>query len=110
QYINTNSYTPGAPIYTALWAEDFMRRTSFGDVILYYLRHPGVPLHEMNTEMHNSVSVIRPAELPNYREEDGFPPGTLASRFSLWSSLRTFSLQLFPYHLLILYLLPWIAA
>jgi hypothetical protein len=110
QYMNTNSYTPGAPLYTALWAEDFLRRTSFSDLILYYLRHPAVPLREMNSDLNLAAPVIRPPEMPNYREEDGLPAGTMATRFSLWSDLRSTALRVFPYHVLLFYLAPWVAA
>ena len=109
QYVHTNAYTPGAPIYTALWAEDFLRRTSFSDVILYYLRHPSVPLSEMNDELRTSAPVIRPRDMPNFREEDGIPPGTMDRRFSLWSSARSFALRIFPYHVILFYLAPWAA-
>ena len=110
QYLNTNSYTPTAPIYTALWAENFLRRTSFGDLILYYLRHPSVPLREMNSDLNLAAPVMRPREMPNYREEDGIPAGTMATRFSLWSNLRSLALHIFPYHVLLFYLAPWIVA
>jgi hypothetical protein len=110
QYVNTNSYTPGAPIYTALWAENFLRRTSFGDIILYYLRHPTVPLTEMDNDLNLSAPVIRPKEMPNFREEDGIPPGTMATRFSLWSTLRSKALSYVPYHVVFVFLAPWIAA
>ena len=108
QYMGTHSYTPGAPLYTALWAEDFLRRTSFSDVILYYLRHPNVPIREMNRDLNVSAPVMRPLDMPNYREEDGIPAGTMATRFSLWSSVRSTALSIFPYHVLLFYLAPWV--
>ncbi len=110
KYMNTNAYTPGAPIYNALWAENFMSRTSFGDVIAYYLRHPLVPLAEMKRDLQNEAPVLRPTDMPNYRQKDGFPPGVMATRFSLWSKLRSGALHLFPYHVILIYLAPWIAA
>ena len=33
----------------------------------------------------------------------------MASRFSLWSNLRSESLNAFPYHALLIYLAPWAA-
>ena len=110
QYIGTNSYTPGAPLYTALWAEDFLRRTSFSDLILYYLHHPTVPIREMDSDLRLAAPVIRPPEMPNFREEDGIPAGTMATRFSLWSNLRSAALHVFPYHVFLFYLAPWVAA
>jgi hypothetical protein len=108
EYLNTDSYTPGAPIYTALWAEDFLRRTSFGNVLVYYLKYPIVPLREMYRELNTNTPVIRPPDMPNYREQDR-PPLTMATRFSLWSNLRSGALGIFPYHLLLIYFAPWAA-
>jgi hypothetical protein len=107
-YVNTHAYMPQAPLYTALWAENLLRRTSFGDIALYYLKHPMVPLREINDDLNRSASVLRPTDMPNFREEDGIPPGTIATRFSLWSGLRSFLLRIFPYHVLLFYLAPWV--
>ena len=43
----------------------------------------------------------------NFRQKDGYPPGTMATRFSLWSNLRSGALWVFPYHVLLFYLAPW---
>ena len=110
QYMNTNSYTPTAPVYDSLWAENFLRRTSFADVVVYYLRHPSVPLREMDSDLRLAAPVMRPRDMPNFREQDGIPPGTMATRFSLWSNLRSAALRIFPYHVLLIYLAPWLAA
>ncbi len=110
QYMNTTAYTPGAPIYTELWAEDFLRRTSFADLIVYYLHHPSVPLLEMDSDLKLAAPAMRPPEMPNFREQDGIPPGTMATRFSFWSNLRSAALRAFPYAVLLFYLAPWVAA
>jgi len=47
--------------------------------------------------------------MANYRQAEGFPPHTVATRFSLWSNVRRRMLVNFPYHLLVLYSLPIIA-
>jgi hypothetical protein len=92
-----------------LWAENLLRRTSFGDLALYYVKHPLVPLREMNDDLNRYASVLRPTDMPNFREEDGIPPKTMATRFSLWSGFRSFTLRIFPYHVLLFYIAPWIA-
>src|SRR5207249_11772736 len=48
---------------------------------------------------------IRFRELANFRQEDGYPPGTLATRFSSWSSFRTALLSAWPSILLVWYAL-----
>jgi hypothetical protein len=109
EYMKTDAYTPGVPIYTALWAEDFLRRTSFADVFVYYLQNPGVPLREMHHELYVAAPVMRPPDIPNYRAQD-HPLRTMATRFSFWSNLRSGAIRIFPYHLLLIYVAPWAVA
>jgi hypothetical protein len=64
----------------------------------------------MNRDLNISAPVLRPRDMPNFREEDGIPAGTMATRFSLWSNLRSTALHVFPYHVLLIYLAPWVTA
>lgn len=107
QYLNTHAYVPGVPVYNDAWAANFLRRTSFGKLMEFYLRNPDVTFSEMNRDLTHAATILRPTDMANYREKDGFPPGTMASRFSLWSTLRSQSLKLFPYQVLVIYLAPW---
>jgi hypothetical protein len=109
KYIDTNAETPGAPVYDEQWANAFLHRTSFGKLIVYYLQNPDVVLREMNSDLHLAAPVLRPTDMANYRAQDGFPPRTMATRFSLWSNIRSALLREFPYHVLLIYLAPWIA-
>ncbi len=47
--------------------------------------------------------------MANFREKDGYPPRTMATRFSLWSNLRSGALKAFPYQVLLIFLSPWVA-
>jgi hypothetical protein len=110
KYLNTNAYTPGAPVGDAVWSEQFLRRTSFGKLAWFYLRNPDVVLKETNRELVSSAAVLRPKDMANYREEDGFPPRTLATRFSLWSSMRSRFSSMLPHFVIAIYLAPWLYA
>jgi energy-converting hydrogenase Eha subunit E len=107
KYLNTHAYVPGAPVYNDAWATDFLRRTSYGKLMWFYLRNPDVAFSEMNHDLTHAAPVLRPTDMANYREKDGFPPRTMASRFSLWSTLRSASMRVFPYQLVMIYLAPW---
>ena len=84
------------PLSDPLWTEDFLRRTSFGDLIIYYLRHPSVPLREIDFDLSHSSPAIRPPEVH--------------AQPKLWSTLRGAALRVFPYHLYLIYLAPWAVA
>jgi hypothetical protein len=109
KYLDTNAQTPGTPVYNAEWSKDFLQRATFSKLIWFYLRHPGVALSEMNRDLNVAAPVLRPTDMANYREKDGYPPRTLATRFSLWSTLRSTVLRIFPYHVLLFLLAPWAA-
>jgi hypothetical protein len=109
QYLGSHSYLPNSPVNNAKYAASFLRRTSFTKVAFYYLHHPDVALEELHRDLTEAAPVLRPADLPNYREQDGYPPRTLATRFSLWSNLRSATLRVFPYFPVLIFLAPWIA-
>jgi hypothetical protein len=110
KYLDTNAYTPGAPVYDEGWSKQFLQRTSFGQLAWFYLRNPDVVLKETNRELVSSAAVLRPKDMANYREKDGYPPRTLATRFSLWSSMRSRFSSMLPHFVIAIYLAPWLYA
>jgi hypothetical protein len=109
KYVESHAYVPGAPVYDEKWAENFLQRTSFAKLIWYYVQNPDIALIEMNRDLTHAAPVLRPKDMANFREKDGYPPGTMATRFSLWSNLRSGALSVFPYHVLLIFLAPWAA-
>ena len=109
KWIHTDAFDPGSPIHDPDWSQAFVSQVSFADVARLYLQYPGIALREIDHELHDSVHDLRPDYMANYREVDGFPPHTAATRFSLWSNLRARMLIDYPYHLVLLYSLPLFA-
>jgi hypothetical protein len=109
KYVDTHAYVPGVPVDKPEWVSQFLSKVSFGKLIWFYLGNPDVMLRELNRDLTVSAPVLRPTDMPNYREKDGYPPRTMATRFSLWSNLRSWALHVFPYHVLLIYLAPWLA-
>ena len=102
-YIGTHSYSPNTPVNDEEWQRQFMDRTSFGKIGLYYLNHPEITLDILGHSLAVDASSIRPDNLANFEREDGFPPNTHATRFSWWSNLRSRMVRAFPAHLVIFY-------
>jgi hypothetical protein len=109
KWIGTTAFGSGSPLSDPDWARSFQARVSFADVALLYLRHPDTALRQIDRELHDSVHVLRPDYMANYRAVDGFPPHTVATRFGLWSSWRDEALKQLPYLLPVLYVLPLLA-
>jgi hypothetical protein len=108
KYLGSHSYLPTSPVNDPKYVESFLQRTSFTKVAVFYLHHPDVAFSELHRDLVNAAPVLRPKDMPNYREQDGFPPGTMATRFSLWSNVRSWVLRVFPYSDVLLFVAPWI--
>ncbi len=99
----THAYSPGVPVTTPAWREDFVRRISYEKLLIYYLRHASVPWRILRRGLTESAPAMRPGNLANYQREDGFPPGALAQRFAGWSHLRAWLIWVFPTHIVVFY-------
>lgn len=110
KWVGTDAFSPGSPLADPDWSRAFTARVSFTRVAELYLRKPGIAIREIERDLHDSTYSIRPIYMANYRREDGFPPHSRATRFSLWSGLRGWMNGEYPHHLLILYALPLLAA
>ena len=103
--VGTHSYTLNSPAGDDKWERQFLRQTSYLKLARYYLHDLQVPLTMLWTTLRDEARWIRTPDLGNYRQKDGFPPGTLAKRFDWWSNLRSRFLKVFPAHLAIFYVL-----
>jgi hypothetical protein len=99
----THAYSPSSPVTTSTFRDEFIRQVSYGDLAMYYLHHPLVPLRLLGHGLTDFAPAMRPANIANYQREDGFPPGTLAHRFAVWSYLRAWSMFIFPAQMVIFY-------
>jgi hypothetical protein len=89
RYIGTQTYSPGTPTVDIAWLTSFNRRTGYGKLMRYWLRHPGEALHALHGDLVSSAPFMRQLNLSNFRQEDGHPPGALTGRFASWSALRS---------------------
>lgn len=106
KWIGMNAFSPGTPIHDPDWAQEFDSKVSFGDVALLYVGHPELAFYMVRRAFEDAMHSIRPSYLANYRQEDEFPPHSVATRFSFWSSLSMNVLAKYPYAILVVYGLP----
>ena len=74
KYLGSHSYVPGAPVDDPVWSKDFLRRTSFGKLIGFYLRNPDVALSEMNRDLTHAAPVFGPKTWPITARRTAFLP------------------------------------
>jgi len=110
KYAGTHAYMPGSPVTSPVWAADFVRRSGYGAVFRFYLRHPTRAIRILEEDLHREAYLMRCPNLSNFRRADGHPAGALTSRFASWSSLRSRLLLGWPEHLIVWYGLAIAAA
>jgi hypothetical protein len=98
RYIGTHSYTPDSPASDRAWVEAFYTRTTYPRLAGWYLRNPGRALSTLWNALANDAPELRQANLSNFRQQDGHPPGARTHRFARWSDLRVALLKRWPWH------------
>ncbi|MCL2165091.1 MAG: DUF6273 domain-containing protein [Oscillospiraceae bacterium] len=86
RFASTNRYVEGVAdeLNVTGFEDEFMRITKF-DLMLFYLRHPGLLTSSIEMSIAHS-GMIRPWYLSNYGQNS--ERLTLSNRFALWSGLR----------------------
>jgi hypothetical protein len=108
-YSGTNSYSQGTAMGNDAWRAEFTRKVTLTMLVTYYLQHPSIPLEQSELGLTESASGIRP-NLGNYQRDAGFPPFTRARRVDSWSDVRAWLLRVFPFHVVIFYVVMGIGS
>jgi hypothetical protein len=107
--VGLSPWAPHSRVANLQWLLPFYDVTS-RSLLSFYLHHPRRVWRILVQDLRTRAPLIRSRELPNFRQEDGYPPGALATRFSSWSSLRSRLLSAWPSHIIVWYLLLIIVA
>jgi hypothetical protein len=89
RYMGTWAYSVGSPLVEPdyNWEATFLRRTSYGKIGLFYLRHPLRAASILGVGLAWAI-VQRPPNLGNFDKSAAYPPGAQSRRFSLWSAFK----------------------
>ena len=104
-FIGMHAFMAGAPTLDPQWTREFLRRTSYGALLKWYFHHPLKALELLDQTLTIEAPQMRAPNLSNFRREDAPTHGWRASRFALWSDLRSALLRKWPHHMLAWYLL-----
>ena len=105
RYSGMTSYSSMTPMNDAGFRDYFSRRTSYGRVLTFYLRHPDRPLSKLLSDLRKEAPNRRVVYLSNFRRDYGRPAGARDPRLGSWSALRTRLFRWWPLHILF-----WLAA
>jgi hypothetical protein len=105
RFIGTHAFLPGNPTNDPAWLAAFARRTGYGYVLRYYIRHPVRMLAVLASDLREYAPMIRPWNLGNFRRDAGRAPGAQTTRFASWSTLRSTLFRRWPWHIVIWYTL-----
>ena len=99
RYIGTHAFMAGSPVDDPVWAHNFVRRSGYGALGGFYLRHPQWVGRFLAGDLEREAPLMRPRNLSNFPREYGHPPGARTDRFASWSELRSWLFQVWPWHI-----------
>ncbi|HZG84184.1 DUF6273 domain-containing protein [Paenibacillus sp.] len=85
----THGYMPDAPydIYGEAFSKAVYERATYGDIALFYLKHPERLIAKLRLSAENAV-YLRPSYLGNYEPDEERERFQFAERLSLWERAR----------------------
>ena len=86
KYVGSNPFATDSPLLESQFRMSFLHRVGHRQILAFYLRHPRRFAERVVRASRQGWS-LRPT-FGNFEESAGYPPGTLATRFSLWSRAR----------------------
>ncbi len=86
KYVGTNPFATDSPLLDSQFRRRFLHRIGHRQVVAFYLRHPKRFVERVERASRRAWS-LRPS-FGNFERSAGYPPGTLATGFSLWSETR----------------------
>jgi hypothetical protein len=111
RYIGLDSYAPGGPMEEPAWADSFRARTSYGQVLRFYIRHPSRAVAILRSDLEGETSQRYSPGLSSFREQVdgpecsaaqlGAPECSPASSLGSWSALRSWACRVWPAHLVL---------
>jgi hypothetical protein len=103
RYAGMHAFMQGTPMADPSFARQFSKRSSYARILVYYLRHPGIPAGKLWADLCQMAPQRRPQNLSNFQRAEGMPPGAQTRRLGSWSAFRSELLRRWPWHMVIWY-------
>jgi hypothetical protein len=111
RHIGLHSYAPGGPMQEPAWADGFRTRTSYGQVLKFYVRHPSRAVAILRSDLEGETSQRYSPGLSSFQKQLdgpecsaaqlGGPECSPASSLGSWSALRSWACRVWPAHLVL---------
>lgn len=100
----THSFGPGSVVFDPNFQEQWIRQISFGTLLRYYARHPGIALRMLTKGV--AASRVYRTDYGNFERTSGLPPQARSQAFALWSRWKEWQMKPHPYVHLLFSILP----
>ena len=87
--IGQHAFLPYSPAFNPVWLDAFAHRSSFGRILVFWMRHPWRTLGILHSDLTQESWKRRPLEFSNFQPQAEKPPGARTSRWSSWSAIAT---------------------
>jgi hypothetical protein len=101
RYIGLYSFAPGGPMENSAWADSFRIRSTYGQVLKFYFRHPRRALTILQSDLEDQAPQRRALGLSNFQKKSGWPQGAVDTSLSSWSALRAWASRVWPAHIVV---------
>lgn len=105
RYIGLYSFVPGGPMENSAWVDRFRIRSTYGQVLKFYFRHPWRALAILRSDLEDQAPQRRALGLSNYQKQSGWPQGAVTTSLSSWSALRAWASRVWPAHIVVWFVL-----
>jgi hypothetical protein len=103
RYVGMHAFAPGSPLGERAFVTTFCARNTYGRLLGFYLRHPGVAGGKVWKDLREVAWERRPNNLSNFQPDAGRPPGARSTRLASWGALRSRLFRWWPAHILLWY-------
>jgi len=110
RYIGLHSYVQGGPMQNPAWVDSFRVKSTYGQVMKFYLRRPSRALAILRADLDDQAWQRRALDLSNFQRQSGRPEGAWTTSLGSWSALRSWVSRVWPAHIVLWLILAPAAA
>ena len=101
RYGGLYSFAPGVPTEDSAWGVKFRIKSTYGQVLRFYFRHPQRALAILQSDLENQAPQRRAPGLSNFQKQSGWSQGAVDASLGSWSAVRAWVSRIWPAHLVV---------
>ena len=104
RYKGLFAWSPDSPMGTESFVREFVRKTSFSRLGMFYATHPRRALNMVSLSLKEGT-LQRPPDFGNFDKSAGYPPYFQSSAFSVWSTAKRRIFHIRPWTYLLVFVI-----